>query len=52
MQDAAEAAQRGRLPCPVLAQEDKDLAAFDVQVDAGDGMHVGEALTKALDPDH
>ena len=51
-QDPAETAQRGRLACPVLAEQDEDLAALDMQVHAGDGAHVAKALVQTLDPDH
>ena len=43
-QDPAEAAQRRRLARPVLAEQDQDLAALNVQVDPGHGAHVAEAL--------
>src|SRR5207247_7940202 len=51
-EDAAKAAQRGRLAGAVLAEQDQDLAALHVQVHARHGAHVGEALMQALDPDH
>src|SRR6266851_829702 len=50
--DSAETAQRRRLACPVLAEEDEHLASLHAQVDAPDGVDVTEALAKALDPDH
>jgi hypothetical protein len=51
-QDAAEAAQCRRLAGAVLAKEDEDLAALDVEVDAGDRDDVAKALAQPLDPDY
>src|SRR5450759_2141266 len=52
MQDAAEAAEGGRLAGAVLPKHDQKLAAFDMQVDAIDSAYIAEALAQALDQDH
>ena len=51
-QDAAEASQRCRLAGAVLSEEHKNLAPFDLQVDAGDGPYIAKALAQAFDPNH
>jgi hypothetical protein len=43
-QDSAEAAQRGRFACSVLTEQNEQLAALDVQVDAVDRANIPEAL--------
>ncbi|GAC1642685.1 MAG: hypothetical protein PVS3B2_00990 [Candidatus Dormibacteraceae bacterium] len=44
-EDSAEAAKRRRLSGAVLSEQDKDLAALNLQIDAGDGSHIPETLT-------
>ena len=51
-QDAAQAAQGGRLAGAVLAQQQEDLAGADLEVHAGHRLDAAEALAQATDGDH
>ncbi len=51
-QDAAQAAQRGRLPGAVLTEEEKHLARRDLEIHAGHRLDAAEPLPEAADRDH
>src|SRR4029077_4948486 len=51
-QDPTETAESRRFARAVLAEQDEQLTAFNLYVDAVDGANVAEAFAKALDADH